>query len=686
MINDSDTTGHPVCPYADLDAYAELPRLADLRLSPGGTRLVVGVAMLDATKTRHISTLWEVDPNGVEPARRLTRSEKGESAAGFTPDGDLLFASNRPAPGATEDADAAALWVQPASGDAQVIADPPGGVHGVLVAPTGTVLFGSGLLPSAVDLAEDAALRTRRKDTKVSAILHEEYPIRHWDHDIGPDRTRLFVAEIGTGPSDAQLTPRDLTGHVGRALGDGSDWDLAPDGKTVVSTWIVPEVTAAQRFTLVAIDVATGARRILADDPGHEYESPRISPDGTQVAAVVRRRSTPKDAGDTWLAVFPVAGGPQRDLTSEWDRRPNAPRWTPDGTALILAADDNGRAPLWRVDIATGKPTRLTEDDAAYSDIALSPDGAWLYALRSAIGAPPAPIRLAMIEGAIPEPLPGPAEALGRIAPPPGRLTEITATASDGTALRAWLALPGGAGPGAPAPLLLWIHGGPVMSMNAWSWRWNPWLAVAKGYAVVLPDPALSTGYGRDFIQRGWADWGNEPFTDLMTLADVAADRSDIDADRTAAMGASFGGYMANWVAGHTDRFAAIVTHASDWMLADANESGDVAHEFTREMTWEDGDRNSPHHAVDQITTPMLVIHGDKDYRVPIHEGIRLWRDLLVRSADDNGVTPHKFLYFPDENHWILAPQHTKLWYETVFAFLDHHVHGKPWRRPEILG
>ena len=139
----------------------------------------------------------------------------------------------------------------------------------------------------------------------------------------------------------------------------------------------------------------------------------------------------------------------------------------------------------------------------------------------------------------------------------PARSTEVEAKAEDGTRVRAWLALPEGASADNPAPLLLWIHGGPLGSWNAWSWRWNPWLAVAQGYAVLLPDPALSTGYGLDFIRRGWGSWGGAPYTDLLAITDAAEARDDIDETRTAAMGGSFGGYMANWVAGHTDRFKA---------------------------------------------------------------------------------------------------------------------------------
>ncbi|WP_250006774.1 prolyl oligopeptidase family serine peptidase [Actinoplanes sp. M2I2] len=662
-------------PFHDLDAYVRLPRLAGLWLSPDGQRLVVGVGTPDKENARYVTALWEVDPEGRRPARQLTRSVKGESAAAFTPGGDLLFTSARPRPDGEDDDETAALWSQPAAGgDARVIAQLPGGLHGVRVAPTGTLVAGSGLLPSSAGPAADKQAREQRKQAGVSAILHEGQPVRFWDHDLGPDRPRLLAAELGAG--DGELEFRDLTGHVGVALDIEGDWDLAPDGRTVVAVWTVAEPAGSQHTAIAAIDTATGERRLLIDDLGHDYDSPRVSPDGSRVAVLARRRSAVDDPGDSWLALVPLAGGPVEALTGDWDRWPHSPRWTPDGAALIVAADDNGRSPLWRVDAATGEVTRLTGDDGAYTDLRVSPDGQWVYALRNTIAGPPHPVRVSLGSAEI-EPLPGPAAPIDV----PGRLEEVTARAADGSPLRAWLALPPEAEAGTPAPLLLWIHGGPLGSWNAWSWRWNPWLAVARGYAVLLPDPALSTGYGLGFVERGWGEWGDAPYTDLMALTDAALERPDLDAGRTAAMGGSFGGYMANWIAGHTDRFDAIVTHASLWALDQMMTTTDLPFYWLRELTPERLETNSPHRSADAITTPMLVIHGDKDYRVPIGEALRLWWDLLSRSE-----LPHKFLYFPDENHWILKPGNAKVWYETVLAFLDHHVRGEKWQRPESLG
>jgi dipeptidyl aminopeptidase/acylaminoacyl peptidase len=314
--------------------------------------------------------------------------------------------------------------------------------------------------------------------------------------------------------------------------------------------------------------------------------------------------------------------------------------------------------------------------------VCVAPDGTAVYALRSAVAAAPAAVRLdPTAADQVPTPLPGPVEPL----PLPGRVEEVHATAQDGTDLRAWLCTPHDAGPSGPAPLLLWVHGGPLSSWSGWSWRWNPWVLVARGYAVLLPDPALSTGYGEAFIERGWGAWGGAPFTDLMALTDAAEARPDVDGTRTAAMGGSFGGYMANWIASHTDRFDAVVTHAGLWALDQFGPTTDSYHYWRRELSPAMAQANSPHLHVDAIRTPLLVIHGDRDYRVPVGDAIRLWAELAERHLDDAGDMPHRFLLFPDEGHWVLKPQHAVVWYEAVLAFLEWHLLGAEWQVPDAL-
>ncbi|NIZ91664.1 S9 family peptidase [Kineococcus rubinsiae] len=689
----------PAVPFADLDAFAALPRLSGLTLSADGTRLVTSVATLSPDATRWVGALWEVDPAGEASARRLTRSAKGESSPCFAPDGTLLFTSARPDPAASAaDGDApAALWALPPGGEAAVLGTRPGGVSGVLTARTGgRVVVQSPTMPGADATEEgptsDAARRAARKDRKVSAILHEGYPVRYWDSDLGPDEDRWLAATL---PAQAPLageqpalTWTDLTPAPGRSLHEGSA-ALSPDGSLLVHTEKVFTAHGDQRDRLVVVRVEDGVRRVLADDPAADLFTPQVSPDGRWVAALRESRSSPTQPPTVRLVVVALDDGPAdaapgdlRVVVPDWEVWGASPQWGPDSRTLFLAVDHEGGAPVFRVDVASGAVQRLTGDRGAYSDVQVSPGGESVYAVRSAVDAPPAVVRLAA-SGADQRPVPlrGPA-AVPEL---PGTLDEVTTTAADGSPLRAWLAVPHGAGPEAPAPLLLWIHGGPLGSWNAWSWRWNPWLAVARGYAVLLPDSGLSTGYGAEFLARGWGAWGAEPYTDLLTVTDAALERDDLDAGRTAAMGGSFGGYMANWVAGHTDRFRAIVTHASLWALDQFGPTTDGAYYWTREMTPEMQAANDPAaHAAD-IVTPMLVIHGDKDYRVPIGEGLRLWWALNSAWEGDPADLPHKFLYYPDENHWVLTPQHAILWYETVFAFLATHVHGVEFQVPDLL-
>ncbi|WP_354529875.1 prolyl oligopeptidase family serine peptidase [Nakamurella sp. UYEF19] len=652
--------------------------MSGLKLSPDGSQLVVGVSTPDPKSHRYQSALWRVDPRGEQPAVRLTRGATGESSAVFTHTGDLLFTSKRTDPDDVEATDRAPLWLLPSGlGEARVVASRIGGFSGVMAAAKSpVVVVPAPVLPGATDLSNDDELRKARKDAGISAILHDGYPVRFWDHDLGPDRPHLLAGDLsGASGSTAvgRLELRDLTPAPDGALREQGA-DLSQDGTLVVTGWHRPVGSGDQRSVICLIDVASGDRRVLRDDPDADLFSPLLSPDGTRVAYIRERLSTPELAPQVTVEVVDVQGGTVSRPSADWDRWPSDMAWTADGTGLLVAADQDGRSPVFVLDLAGGV-RQLTDDDASYTELAPSPDGASLYALRTSYATPAHPVRISLIgaaAGTVVE-LPAPA----RHPELPGTLVDIRASASDGVAVRGWLALPHGADADHPAPLLLWIHGGPLGSWNSWSWRWTPWMMVAAGYAVLLPDPALSTGYGQDFIQRGWGAWGGAPFTDLMAVTDEVEARDDIDASRTAAMGGSFGGYMANWVAGHTDRFKAVVTHASLWSLDEFGPTTDGANYWGREMSPSMTAGNSPHLFISSINTPMLVIHGDKDYRVPIGQGIRLWYDLLSKSglpADADGRSPHRFLYFPSENHWVLTPGHAKVWYEVVLGFLAEHV------------
>jgi dipeptidyl aminopeptidase/acylaminoacyl peptidase len=719
----------------DLREYVAIPRVTALRLAPDGSWLAAVVQTVGGEPPKYLSSIWRIDTAGNRDPVRLTRSVEGETSPEFLPDGSLLFASKRPDPEAGKKAaeaskDKPALWLLPAvGGEAYRLAAPGGGVTGLATAPgEQAFVYAAAVFPGADDAGQDAARRKARADAGVSAILHESGGrLRYWDHDLGPEAVRLLVpADVPlTGQrsdgSDASASSdnrasgddkassddkasaareaRDLTPDPGRAL-DEQEFDLAPDGSAVVSGWRVTEKDGQFRNEVVVIDASTRHRQTLLGEPGIDFTGPRISPDGKLVLAFRAEHDSYDQPGDATLVVTALAGpvlaatggdatgstATVRDLLAGFDRRPLEAAWAPDARWVYFTADDNGRCPVFRVDVDGGPPAKVTADDAAYDNLCLAPDASCLYALRSAIDSPPAPVRIPLGpepgrgEPGRAEPLPSPGGEVSL----PGTLTEVATTVADGTRVRAWLVLPEGASADRQAPLLLWVHGGPVMSWNSWSWRWNPWLMAARGYAVLLPDPALSTGYGHRMIVRGWDDWGGNPYTDVMAITDAVVERPDIDAARTAMMGGSYGGYMANWIAGHTDRFKAIVSHAGLWALDQMFGTTDGPPYWRRHF----GDprsqperylASSPHLHVDKIVTPMLLIHGDKDYRVPVGEALRLWWDLVFQSVQA------RFLYFPDENHWVLKPGDVQVWYSTVLAFLAEHVLGEEWQRPELL-
>jgi len=674
-------------PTFDLDLYLSLPRVAGLCLAPDGGRLVTSVATPGPDGKKFTSALWELDPAGEAAPRRLTRSAPGEANAAFLPDGSLLFTSAREdaeaAPEAKLEQEVARLWLLPAGGgEARPVAGTPAGIDLLRVArDAGTVVYTSGVHPGADDLEADERRDKARGDAGVTAQLFETYPIRYWDHYLGPREPRLFAAAPPPAGEGRMAPGRPLTPAPGRAL-DEVDVAVTPDGGTVVCGWDTGEV-GNPRTRLVAIEVASGERRVLLDDPGSSAGHLACSPDGRLAVCERIWHGDPAHPLDVGLWLVDLATGEGRDLAAGLELWPTGPVWAADSRAVFFVADQDGRTPAFRVEVGgddDGRVTRLSAD-GHFSDLCPAPDGRRLYALRATVAAPAEAVALdAAGADQTPRPLPTPGLPLAV----PGSLAEVETRAGDGTRLRGWLVLPSGASAAAPAPLVVFIHGGPLSSWSGWSWRWNPWLLAARGYAVLLGDPALSTGYGQEFVARGRGRWGAEPFRDLMALVDAAGAVAEVDGERTAAMGGSFGGYMANWVAGQTDRFRCIVTHASIWSLEQFHGTTDHAAWWEREFGSPEAmpERyrdNSPDRNLARIRTPMLVIHGERDHRVPIGEALRLWADLTRTRVEA------KFLYFPDENHWILNPPHVRVWYETVLAFLDQHVLGKDWVRPELL-
>lgn len=716
-------TLNTMTPFSSLDSYIRVPRITGIALSPDGSRLIASVQEPDSKLAKYVTALWELDPDGRAEPRRITHSEQGEQAPVFEPDGSLLFVSARPDPQAADDAGEPGLWRLPPVGEAQRIATLPGGMSAPMVADTGlTVVCGSRLVGST-DGADDERRRKARNDQGITAILHDGMPIRFWDHELGDTETHLSA--IGADG------PRDLTPDIGQQLRN-PDVDLASDGTFLLARLSERAPHGRTHGVIARIDVSDGRRTVIVDRPDAHASHPRIAPDRQRAIVGFYRQGSYDSPHQEWLEIHALdqeaRNADQHDRTSVAHKPPIAVDlgdldwtdaiWSSDGATVYVTGDLHGRGAIVAIDADTGTITRTLADDAVYSHPIAHPDGSAIFALRASMDSPPTPVRIDLAPTDSPDadaastaqlpmraiPAPGCIDAL------PGTVRRVVA-AVDGVEVPGWLFLPqDGASAHDPGrttdrtgalqpesephlesrserqallPLMVWVHGGPFSSWNAWSWRWNPWLAVERGYAVLLPDPALSTGYGQEVIDRAWPHRADVVWNEIEGLLDsVLGDRSlPLDRDRVALLGASFGGYMTNWIAGHTDRFRCIVTHAGLWSLDQQHDTTDAAENknaiFGTEAEHPDWyAANSPDRTGHHVRTPMLLVHGNRDYRVPISEALRAWWDLVSGFEGDPADMPHRFLQLTGENHWVLTPSNARIWNETVFAFCDQHVRG----------
>lgn len=656
--------------FADIDAFTRIPRISAVAAGPDG-RVVASIDEVDEHGSQRGSALWALDPEGLTPARRLTFSTDGEDAPRLTPDGSLLFTSRRPDPDDDSAGGTAAIWRLPEHGEAALVARTPAGLSVSGVAKDGSILAKTSVLAGST-LEDDADRRKARRAAKRSTIWHTGMPIRRWDHELGDVSPRLVLISPDGGISD-------LTDGVDTlALSDASA-DLSPDGRTVATTWTERVEGGQTRTGVVLIDTDSRERStLLAADEHQEYGSPVFSRDGAHVAVTRITISTPTDTGYDFLEIHPLTGGePVRVDVGDLTIRGYV--WSYDGT-LLVTGDLHSSGAVLAVDPSTGE-TRTLADAGVFTSLAPAPDGS-LFALRSDVATPARPVRLAPDGERTELPAPGSVDAL------PGTLERVW-TDVDGVRVGGWLCLPDGASQTDPAPVMLWIHGGPHGSFNAWSWRWCPWLAVARGYAVLMPDFAMSSGYGHAGLNRGWPRLPDVVYGECEALLDQELERPELDGSRTALLGASFGGFMVSWIAGRTDRFSAVVTHAGSWAMGQQHRTTDAAAKKMRVHGREDQQPewyrdNSPHQGASRVVTPVLITHGNRDYRVPISEALRMWWDLVSGWDGPPETMPHRFLQLTGENHWVLTPSNGRVWNETVLAFCDQHLRGGD-PIPEIL-
>lgn len=649
--------------FGDIEAFSQICRVDSIAASAAG-RVVAEVRWPVSSGARLKSSLWEIDPQGEKRARRITFSEEGERAPRFCADGSLIFVSRRHGGAGEGEPRQTSLWRLPEHGEAHRLAGFAGDltVHGI--AEDGTVLASTSVLVGS-NLDNDATRRKERRESERSTILHTGMPIRHYDRELGEACPHLVLVRPDGGVVD--LTPDvDAIALVGVTA------DISPDGRRVVTTWKERLTGAATRANLMLIDTHTLEQTpYLSCADGADFTAPVFSPSGARLAVTRTTRPTPTDPQYAFLEIRTLDGDADAVVADVGDMTVKEYTWQAEEN-LLATGDLHSSGAVIAIDPTHGRSVAIATD-GVFASLATTAGGD-VFALRSSLLAPPEPVRLRHPD------LPRVLSAPGRIGALPGRLERVEVEV-DGTRVGGWLCTPNSATISHPAPAMLWVHGGPHSSYNAWGWRWNPWLAVARGYAVLMPDPAMSTGYGHSGLKRGWPRRPDVVYRECETLFDQVIRRDEIDHTRTAMLGGSFGGFMANWIAGQTDRFDAIVSHASLWALDQQHRTTDLATDKMRAHGHEADNADwyrafSPNVNLSRVVTPMLITHGNQDYRVPVSESLRMWWDLVSSWDGPPETMPHRFLQMTNENHAIVRPSNTKTWIQVVLAFCDQHVLG----------
>jgi dipeptidyl aminopeptidase/acylaminoacyl peptidase len=657
---------------------ATMRRIAAPTVSPDGRWVVYQLRETDLAANRGRTDLWLLDLRraGAEPVRIASTPEHNEHDPRFSADGrTLYFLSN--ASGSDQ------LWrMALPDGTAERVSELGTDIAGYALAPAGdriAIWADRDMACADFNCAERPAAPTGQG----SARVYDETFVRHWDVWVTPGtRSRIFTFPMVDGRPQGAGTPvaPNLVGDSpGKPFGGGEDLAWSADGRTLFFTlreggrtepnstnldiYAVPAEGGAAPTNLTAANRAT--------DTG-----PAVSPDGRWLAYTAMARPT-YEADRLVIQLRNLATGETRALAGDWDRSVGSIAWAPDGRSLYVTAGEVLDTPLFRVDVASGRVTRLTQGGTV-GNVSPLPGGSVLYTLNS-LQAPDDLYRLDRRGGATRLTAVN-ADHLAGLDPVSVERFSFTGANNDvvwGQIIRPAVAA------GERLPVALLIHGGPQGSFgNGWSSRWNPWVFAAPGYAAVTIDFHGSTGYGQAFTDAINRNWGGWPLEDLR-LGLAAARREDpaIDTANACALGGSYGGFMANWIAGNwPDGFKCLVSHSGVFdQRAMAYETEEAW--FTE---WEFGgpyfepaaaaqyERWNPVNFVQNFRTPMLVIHGERDFRIPYSQSLGLFNALQRRNV------PSRLVVFPDENHWILKPQNSIQWYREVHGWLDRYLRQSP--------
>ena len=651
----------------DVNAMMELKRISDPQISPDSKWVTFTVQTVDVAANKKPQQIWIVPLEGGTP-RQITHDGAANQRARWSPDSKrIAYHSDR--------GGSSQIWtMDPDGGNPKQLTNFAAETDGVMYAPDGkNLVFVSEVYPECgSDDACNKKLLDAQQADKVKARVYTELLYRHWNGWQSKRRSHLLVIPAAGGaPRDLTPGPREVPPF---SLGGPDDYDVSPDGKEVVFAMNadpVPATSTNSDLYVVQLAGGTDARKITST-AGGDF-SPHYSPDGKYLAWRAQTRGG-YESDRFRLMVTDRNTGRVTNVTESLDRWVNSFIWTPDSSNLFFTTGDRGRQGIQMISVNGGAARGVASGDSELDDMQLTRDGKTMVYTHQSGMSPVEIYRIASTGGA-----PAALTHLNDLVLNTSQLTpleEFWVDVADGARVQAFVVKPYGFEAGRKYPVLMLIHGGPQGFWgHAWTYRWNAQVFAAAGYVVVMPNPRGSTGYGQKFIDEINGDWGGKPFDDVMAVTDhVVANLPYADGSRMTAAGGSYGGYLVDWILGHTQRFKALITHSGVY---------DLTSEFgaTEELwfpIWEMGGtpwdkpddyaKWSPSHYVKDFHTPTLVIHGELDFRVPYTQGLQLFTALQMQKV------PSKLLVFPDEGHWVLKPQNSLLWYKTFIDWLDSWV------------
>jgi len=666
--------GAEVRPF-DVDDLVRLDRISDPQLSADGTRLVYALRQTDWDANKGVQSLWQLalDQNGAQP-RRLTSGPANAMHPRFSGE-KLYFLSTR--------SGSAQVWVLDGPGEARPVTELPLDVGGFLLSPDGKrIAVALEVYPECgADFACSQKKTADDEAEKASGTKHDKLFIRHWDTWQRGTRAQLFLFDLdadGKAAGSARWLTQGIDGDAPtKPFGDMSEVAFSPDGAKLVFTARIAGKTEPWSTNTDLYEVATtvdgAARNLTPAYPGYDT-TPVYSPDGKRLYWRSMERAG-YEADRNRILELTLATGAVREVAPGWDRSADGLTLSEDGRTLYVPVDDLGEHPLYAVDVRTGAAKRLT-GAGQVSGFALGDKA--IYAAIDDLDSPADIHRVPLAGGKSTQLTQVNAARLKDVAF--GAYEQFSFKGWNDETVYGWVVKPAGFEAGKKYPVAFLVHGGPQGSMgNSFHYRWNPQTYAGKGFAAVFIDFHGSTGYGQAFTDAIRGDWGGKPLEDLQKgLAAASAKYDFLDASRACAAGGSYGGYMMNWIAGAwPDAFRCLVTHAgildNRFMSYTTEELWFDEWEFegTHYDNPENFEKHNPVNLVKNWKAPMLVIHGMLDFRVPFEQGIAAFTAAQRRGIDS------EFLWFPDENHWILKPQNSVQWHRTVEAWMTRHTQAR---------